>query len=113
MNRILLAAAVSLAACSVAHADEGAVVASLKSECAAKHSTKADVASSADEYHFVYSKGEYRGEAEAGKDLPCTERQYVAYLETVSPDRVMAAYPTAAGRPAVKGAKDSKDESKK
>jgi len=113
MNRILLAAAVSLAACSVAHADEGAAVASLKSECAAKHSTKADAVADGSEYHFVYSKGEYRGEAQAGKDLPCTDRQYVAYLETVAPDRVMAAYPTAAGRPAAKDAKDSKDESKK
>jgi len=112
MNRILLAAALSLAACSVAHADDA--VSTLKSECAAKHSTKADVAANASgEYHFVYSKGEYRGEAQAGKDLPCTERQYVAYLETVSPDRVMSAYPTAAGRPAAKDAKDAKDQNKK
>lgn len=112
MNRILTAAALTLAAaCSLAHADDNAV-ASLKSECAAKHAVKVD-ASAANEYQFVYSKGEYRGEAEAGKALPCTERQYVAYLETADPVRVMNAYPTAAGRPSVKDAKAAKDESKK
>jgi hypothetical protein len=99
MNRILFAA-LALAACSFAHADEGAAVATLKGECAAKYADKLDVkAAQENEYHFVYAKGEYKGEAKAGKALPCTEKQYVAYLETVDPTRVMAAYPTAAGRP--------------
>ncbi|MBV8603798.1 MAG: hypothetical protein JO224_03860 [Pelomonas sp.] len=113
MNRILTAAALTLAAaCSLAHADDTAAVASLKSECAAKHVVKTEAAAE-NEYQFVYSKGEYRGEAQAGKALPCSEHQYVAYLETVDPVRVMNAYPTAAGRPTLKDAKDRKDDSKK
>ena len=105
MNRSLFAAALALATCSFAHADEGAAVATLKSECAAKHSVKLEAKNAAtNEYHFVYAKGEYRGEARADQELPCTEAQYVAYLETVDPTRVMEASPTAAGKPAAREA---------
>ncbi len=111
-NRSLLLAALALATCSLAHADENAAVASLKSECAAKYDAKLDAkATSANEYEFVYAKGEYKGEAQAGKALPCTEKQYVAYLETADPTRVMNAYPTAAGKPVAK--EDKKDAGKK
>ena len=108
MNRFLFAT-LALAACSFAHADENTAVASLKSECAAKYAAKLDVKPAAsNEYQFVYAKGEYKGEAQAGKALPCTEKQYVAYLETVDPARAMQAYPTAAGnKPAAKDAKDA------
>ncbi len=108
-NRTLFAAALALTACSFAHADENAAVASLKSECAAKYAAKLDVKpAEANEYQFVYAKGEYKGEAQAGKALPCTEKQYVAYLETADPTKVMGAYPTAAGKPTAKDVKDKK-----
>jgi len=111
MNRHLFAATLALVACSFAHADEAAEVAALKSECAAKYDSAKDIktsAASGSEYHFVYAKGEYKGEAKAGQVLPCTEKQYVAYLETADPTRVMSAYPTAAGKPGAKDAKKSK-----
>ena len=103
-NKILIAATIALATCSVAHADEATELASLKSECAAKYDSAKDlkVAANSNEYQFVYAKGEYKGEAQAGKVLPCTEKQFVAYLETADPSRVMAANPTAAGKPAKK-----------
>ena len=108
MNRTLIAATIALAICSVAHADEATELASLKSECAAKYDSAKDLKvagannGSNNEYQFVYAKGEYKGEAQAGKVLPCTEKQFVAYLETADPSRVMAANPTAAGKPAKK-----------
>ena len=103
MNRILIATTIALAACSVAHADEAAELAALKNECAAKYDSAKDLkvagnGNSNNEYQFVYAKGEYKGEAQAGKVLPCTEKQFVAYLETADPSRVMAANPTAAGK---------------
>ena len=111
MNRHLFAATIALAACSFAHADEATEVAALKGECAAKYDSAKDIKTSAttgNEFHFVYAKGEYKGEAQAGKALPCTEKQYVAYLETADPTRVMSAYPTAAGKPGAKAANKSK-----
>lgn len=77
----------------------------LRSECASKTSAKLGARpQAANEFVFVYYKGEYKGEAVAGRNLDCTERQYAAYLNTVDPSRVMSAYPTAAGRPQVKPA---------
>jgi len=108
MNRQLFAATLALVACSFAHADEATEVAALKSECAAKYDSAKDVKASSNEITFVYAKGEYKGEAKAGQVLPCTEKQYVAYLETADPTRVMSAYPTAAGKPGAKDAKKSK-----
>jgi hypothetical protein len=77
----------------------------LRGECASKYSAnyaKADPAQATDEYTFVYHKGQYKGEHVAGQSLDCTEQQYASFLNTVDMDRVMAAYPTAAGRPSVK-----------
>ena len=111
MNRFLFAATLALASssfCSFAQADENAAVNTLKGECAAKYDAKLDAKpAQSNEYEFVYAKGEYKGEDKAGKALHCTQQQYVAFLETVEPDRAMAAYPTAAGKPAVKDAKDA------
>ena len=109
-QKILIAATIALATCSAAHADAASTeLAALKSECAAKYDSAKDLKvagannGSNNEYQFVYAKGEYKGEAQAGKVLPCTEKQFVAYLETADPSRVMAANPTAAGKkPAVK-----------
>jgi hypothetical protein len=112
MNRHLFAAAaLALTACSsFAHADESTEIATLKGECAAKYEgTAKDLkVADANEHVFVYAKGEYKGEAQPGKVLPCTEKQFVAYLDTVDPVRVMSAYPTAAGRPTAAKAADKK-----
>ncbi len=108
MKSILTALTIASLACasSFAHADENTAIGALKSECAAKYSAKLDVkTAAANEYHFVYAKGEFKGEAQPGMNLACTEGQYAAYLNTVDPTRVMSAYPTAAGRPMVKDAK--------
>lgn len=74
----------------------------LRAECAAKHQPQLDAKVAANEHRFVYYKGQYRGEQQAGQTLPCAEAQYAAYLDKLDPARVMSAYPTAAGRPMVK-----------
>ena len=63
MKRILLALALTtLAASSFAGIDSDAAATALHNECAAKYSAKLDVkASEANEFHFVYAKGEYKG----------------------------------------------------
>ncbi|TXI18228.1 MAG: hypothetical protein E6Q67_12090 [Roseateles sp.] len=79
--------------------------AELRAECAKSYSDTSSAAMpmAANEYQFVYSGGKYKGEARPGKLLPCTEQQYVAYLDNkADPSKVMAAYPTAAGRPTAK-----------
>ena len=81
--------------------------AELRAECAKSYSETSSVAMpvAANEYQFVYTNGKYKGEAKPGKLLPCTEQQYAAYLDKADPSKVMAAYPTAAGRPTVKAKK--------
>ncbi|HEY4080468.1 MAG TPA: hypothetical protein VGM81_07215 [Burkholderiaceae bacterium] len=71
-------------------------ITALHTECAAKYyaneyKDKADYAKEKD----AYAKNEY-----SGAKSECSEQQYAAYLEGVDPARVMAAYPSAAGRPA-------------
>jgi hypothetical protein len=88
-------------------ASESAAGQALRGECASKYSAnyaQADQAQAAGaaEYTFVYHKGQYKGEHVAGQSLDCTEQQYANYLTTIDLDRVMNAYPTAAGRPSVK-----------
>ncbi|MBH9578079.1 hypothetical protein [Inhella proteolytica] len=58
---------------------------SLRTECAAREGNAAN------EYEFVYTKGK----------LGCNERQYNLYLASLDPAKVLAANPTAAGKPAV------------
>lgn len=69
----------------------------LRSECAAKHKVAAK--SGANEFTFAYHQGKLRGEVQAGKALACTEGQYQSYVASLDPARVMAANPTAAGKP--------------
>lgn len=79
--------------------------AELRAECAKSYSDTSSVATpvASNEYQFVYSEGKYKGEARPGKLLPCTSNQYAAYLDNkADPSKVMAAYPTAAGRPTAK-----------
>lgn len=57
----------------------------LRTECATRDGAKAN------EYEFVYTKGK----------LGCNERQYNQYLASLDPAKVLAANPTAAGKPAV------------
>ncbi len=108
MKSFLFALTLAASASCFAHADEAvATVDALKSECAASYAAKLDAKSSgaSNEYHFVYAKGEFKGEAQPGMNLACTEGQYAAYLDKQDPTRVMAAYPSAAGRPTAKDAK--------
>ncbi len=74
--------------------------AALRAECASKHTVDVKPAA-ANEYVFVYHQGKLRGEAQPGQSLPCSEGQYSAYLARLDPARVLAANPTAAGKPAV------------
>ncbi|MCV2420121.1 hypothetical protein [Paucibacter sp. DJ2R-2] len=98
MKRTLIALILApLAAASWAQSPEATA---LRVECASKYQSSIEPAQAAAEYQFVYRKGEYRGEKQAGKTIGCTEKQYNAYLASVDPTRVMNAYPTAAGRPA-------------
>jgi hypothetical protein len=78
--------------------------AELRAECAKSYTSTSSVATpvAANEYQFVYAGGKYKGEAKPGKMLPCTSDQYAAYLDKADPAKVMAAYPTAAGRPTAK-----------
>lgn len=80
----------------------------LRAECANSYSATSSITTpvAANEYQFVYANGKYKGEAKPGKLLACTSQQYAAYLDNkADPAKVMAAYPTAAGRPTVKAAK--------
>ncbi|MBV8123853.1 MAG: hypothetical protein JOY60_03295 [Burkholderiaceae bacterium] len=82
----------------------------LRSECASQHAVNLNKSQDQNEYVFVYAKSEYRGEYQAGHVLGCSEGQYAAYLNSADPMRVMAAYPTAAGRASSK-AQDGKPAS--
>lgn len=110
MQRILSTAAVLAltALAPMAHAADNAEGRALRAECAAKNTVSFDAPAATDEYRFVYSKGEYRGEARDGQSLACAEGQYAEYLASADPVRVMNAYPTAAGRPKAKAKAASK-----
>lgn len=101
MKRILSTAAVLALIAPLAQAAtaESTEAKALRAECAAKNTVKFDTKAEANEYRFVYSKGEYRGEAQNGKALACSEGQYAQHLASADPARVMSAYPTAAGLP--------------
>jgi Ni/Co efflux regulator RcnB len=107
MKRLLSTAAVlSLALASMAQAAtaESSEAKALRAECAAKNEVKFDAPAGDNEYRFVYSKGQYRGEARDGTAIDCSAKQYTQFLASADPVRVMEAYPTAAGRAKV-GAK--------
>lgn len=78
--------------------------AELRAECAKSYTDTSSIATpvASNEYQFVYANGKYKGEAKPGKLLACTEQQYAAYIDKADPAKVMAAYPTAAGRPTAK-----------
>jgi hypothetical protein len=106
--KFFLSAAALLTAVSAHAASATPEQAELRAECAKSYEETSSVAvpQSSSEFQFVYSNGKYKGEAKAGKLLPCTERQYAAYLDNkADPVKVMNAYPTAAGRPTAKKAK--------
>lgn len=104
--KFLIPAIAAFAAFSVHAADKQTPEqAELRAECASSYSDTSSISTpvSANEYQFVYSNGKYKGEARPGKLLPCTAQQYAAYLDNkADPAKVMAAYPTAAGRPTTK-----------
>ena len=102
MKNALSALSLSVLSCLATGAWAQATPEGLRAECAAKHQPQLDAKAAANEYRFVYYKGQLRGEQQAGQTLPCAEAQYAAYLDKLDPARVMSAYPTAAGRPAAK-----------
>ncbi|MDN3921414.1 hypothetical protein [Roseateles violae] len=100
MKRALLALILApLTAASFAATADGEMGA-LRAECAAQHMAKLESAKGGNEYHFVYSQGQYKGEAQAGKTLDCTDAQYAAFLGKSDPNRLMSENPTAAGKKA-------------
>lgn len=114
MKTFLIALPMSLlaaAAAAPAQADPAPTyspaVAALRAECAQKYSSYSADKQNDKSYEQKYdANGKYAGKYE------CTEDQYAAYLDTVEPERVMAAYPSGAGRPMAKPA-DSKYDDKK
>jgi len=104
--KFLIPAIAAFAAFAVQAADKQTPEqAELRAECANSYSDTSSISTpvAANEYQFVYSNGKYKGEARPGKLLPCTSQQYAAYLDNkADPAKVMAAYPTAAGRPTTK-----------
>lgn len=98
MKTFLLALTLGSVASVAAAADSkyySPEIAALHSECAAKYyaneyKSKEDYSKDKD----AYAKNEY-----SGAKSECSEQQYAAYLESADPARVMAAYPSAAGRP--------------
>lgn len=109
MKRILSTVAVLALTAPLAHAGTAAAQAkALRAECASQHAVKFDAPAAANEYRFVYNKGQLRGEAQDGQTLACGESQYAQFLASADPVRVMNAYPTAAGRAAVTGKAASK-----
>jgi hypothetical protein len=99
---IATVALVGLASSAMA-AGSNPEVAALRDECAAQVAQKhAKQSQDGNTFVYVYHKGQLKGEATGGAKLGCSEAQYVAFLDTVDPDRVASAYPTAAGRPGAK-----------
>jgi len=79
----------------------------LRAQCAKSYVEYSGRYAGAEAYSKAYvkdSKGYYRFGDKAY--VPCSEAQYAAYLDKADPAMVMAAYPTAAGRPGYK--KDAK-----
>lgn len=104
MTRILISAALLALAAPMAHATattsaENADAKALRAECASQHAVRFEQPAAANEYRFVYNRGEYRGEATSGQPVACAQTQYAEYLASADPVKVMSAYPTAAGRP--------------
>jgi len=79
-------------------------VTALRSECAQKYYA-------ADKSTAAYDQ-KYEAGAKYASKYECTEDQYAAYLDTVEPERVMAAYPSGAGRPVAKPGSDAKGDPK-
>ena len=104
MKTLLLALSLGSLASAATAADTpyySPEITALRAECSAKyypHEYQGKDAYSKDNYSKdAYPKGAY-----SGAKSECTEQQYAEYLESADPARVMAAYPSAAGRPAYK-----------
>ncbi|NCT82989.1 MAG: hypothetical protein GXC94_07610 [Comamonadaceae bacterium] len=103
--KFLIAAAAALTAFAASAASNTTPEqAELRAECAKSYEATSSISTpvAANEYQFVYANGKYKGEAKPGRLLACTNDQYAAYLDKADPAKVMAAYPTAAGRPVAK-----------
>ncbi len=80
----------------------------LRYECGVQQTAKrAAMLKERNTFVFVYRDGALVGEARDGEIMECSNKQYSAFLSTVDPVRVQAAYPTASGRASVKSAPDA------
>jgi len=121
MKTLLIAFSFGTLGCAAMAADApyySPEITALRGECAAKYYAneyKGKDAYSKDaskEYaKDSYSKDSYDKSSYSGAKSECTEQQYSAYLETADPARVMAAYPSAAGKPGYKKDAASYDKS--
>ena len=94
MKTLLLALSLGSLASAATAADTpyySPEITALRAECSAKYYP-----------HEYQGKDAYPKGAYSGAKSECTEQQYAEYLESADPARVMAAYPSAAGRPAYK-----------
>lgn len=99
-KKSVLVLAVALGAGAAAYAAEPSGDVALRAECAAAHAPSGTAA--ADAHVFVYHQGQLRGEQQPGQSLPCSDKQYQAFVARLDPARVLALNPTAAGaKPAV------------
>lgn len=90
LTLLALAASPLLAAANVDAARE-------RSACAAAHAPKV-VVSAANEFQFEYHRGQLRGEARAGADVPCSGEQFASYMAANDPVAMLQNQPTAAGK---------------
>ena len=111
MRTILIALPMTLAATAALAGPDPAQpyspqVAALRTECSQKYYSS----------HAGYEKPSYNQQYydKYGYDSKygCTEDQYASYLDSADPERVMAAYPSGAGRPTSKTYDKSYDKSK-
>ena len=107
MKTLLIAFSLGTLCCAAAAGDAhyySPEITALRGECAAKY--YANEYRGKDAYakdaKDAYSKDSYDKGSYGGAKSECSEQQYASYLETADPARVMAAYPSAAGKPGYK-----------
>jgi hypothetical protein len=111
--KLLMTVLCVLSVASAQAADNSAVVQDqLRAECAKSYVEYGGKYAGAQHYDASYAKEAGGGYYRYGERSyrACSEAQYSAYLEKADPAKVMAAYPTAAGRPGYK--KDTKPDDK-
>jgi hypothetical protein len=102
MKTVLISlSAAFLASAAMAATPVNRDVVALRYECAQQQAAKrAEQLKDGKTFVFVYQDGKYKGEVTESELVECSGKQYAAFLSTVDPVRLQAAYPTAAGRAA-------------